>query len=308
MSFSIETPDFYDKFKSNIADNQKMIETLQELEDIDIDSLDDDDRTGQSFDDLLDSYMDGTIDSIDELKASISESYNLTPEDNLENPDIDAGSSQVKQAVSGMDSAFLGSSDADVGLVQGLEARHRGGENLQADFGDALLKDAGIEDAELIDTVDLGNGMVNKTYQDESGKIYTLQESSTEFGYTSQLFYEDGSSTAMNVDSRRGEYADVTMFRYSSPDDDGNYDYTAVNNDFFFEGIMNVQQDLSTGEYSVTADYEQTSLEDGTVYEDMNFQDNTDNSWTVERIEGDERVINTVLPDSTVSEERVPIE
>lgn len=64
----------------------------------------------------------------------------------------------------------------------------------------------------------------------------------------------------------------------------------------------------AAGGVVTTAEYKTTFLDSGTVTEDITFTMLTDNSMTSEWIDGDEKVVSTVLADGTYSEQRFPVE
>ena len=64
----------------------------------------------------------------------------------------------------------------------------------------------------------------------------------------------------------------------------------------------------AAGGVTVTAEFNRTNLESGETIEDINFQAKTDNTVISEYIQGNEKIIHTILADGTSSEERIPVD
>ena len=212
MSYSVgnNVPDYYQRMRDKIDRQQEILDINDDIDDIHGDAGEV--KTSTALEDLVGAYINGRVDNLDDVKTLIEAEYSI---------DLERGTGKARSTVLGVSNAFSGASSSDLETIDKMEQKLRLGANLLDDFGEVLMENAGIADATLIDTQDLGNGLVSKVYEDGNGTRYTLQETNSEFGYGAQLFFEDGSSTAMNIDNRRGEGYNVTLFRYDTADEDG---------------------------------------------------------------------------------------
>ena len=225
MSFSIgnSVPDYYQKMQDKIDRRQNILEMSDDVDDIHDDASDV--KTSNALEDLVQAYINGKVDNLDDVQSLFKAEYSVDLDTRTSNARSSAlgGSAEVSTC-----KAFNGASDADLKMIGTLEQKLRLGADLKDDFSEALLKDAGIENASLVSTVDTGNGNITKTYEDSNGTRYTLNESSSDVAYGSQLIFEDGTSTVMNFDNRRAEGAQVTLARYGEMDEDGIQEYISL--------------------------------------------------------------------------------